>query len=190
MKTDKVVNQSKIRKIFIHNICNIVRRLKQFLCKQLLVVRVLIPPPDEDPLSPPPGEVALHVINPVNQPQLLSPLRRPEPSGENVLLALQPRASAGPHQVYEDLVVVSQGLLDDPQIIRLHGHRGVGGGLVGAGAEETLIFSGPGPLTFLALSELMLPDVDPGPTVEDSDTFNQSSALTADRVTGGIRLSS
>ena len=134
------------------------------------MVRVLIPPPDEDPLSPPPGEVALHVINPVNQPQLPGSLRRPEPPVENVLLGLQPGASAGSHQVHEGLVVVVQRLLDYRQVLLLHGHRGVAGGLVGAGGQETLIFR----LAFFVLSEVVLPDVEPRPAVDNSDTSSQS----------------
>ena len=140
---------------------------------------LLIPPGDEDLLAPPPGDVALHVINPVNQPQLPGSLRRPEPPGENVLLGLQPGASAGSHQVHEGLVVVVQRLLDYSQVLLLHGHRGVAGGLVGAGGQETLIVTAVGVfrLAFFVLSEVVLPDVDPGTTVDHPDTWDQSPAV-------------
>lgn len=143
----------------------------------LLLLVLLIPPGDDHLLPPPPGDVALHVINAVNQPQLFCPLRRPEPPAENVLLGLQPGASAGPHEVYEDLVVVIQRLLDYSEVPLLHGDRGVAGGLVGAGDQEILLLTAVSDipsLSFFVLSEVVLPDTEPGMVVDHPDTSSQS----------------
>ena len=151
----------------------------------LLLVVLLIPPGDHHLLPPPPGDVALHVINPVNQPQLFRPLRCPEPPGENVLLGLQPGASARPHQVYEDLVVVIQRLLDYSEVSLLHRHRGVAGGLVGAGGQEAFLLTAVSVprLPLLVLPEVVLPDTDPGVVVDHPDTSNQSQHSSEENIT-------
>ena len=130
----------------------------------------MVPPLDSHPLIPLSTDVALHIVNPVNQSEPLSLFCIPVATGE-MISSLQSLSTTGLDDVNKYFVININRLLDDLKIILLQGDVLSAHQLVRTGDDVALVLS---PLVqlLLLLQQLLLPLGHPGPTIQHSDATN------------------
>ena len=101
----------------------------------------MVPDLDNNTVIPVPPDVTLHVVNTVNQSQLLSLFSSPEPASEQIS-SLQFFPTTGPDCVNKDLVFIIHHLLDDLEIILLQGNILPAHQLVRAGDDVGFLLIG------------------------------------------------